>query len=178
MGLRASVCANGVRPCGCPRGLKSLARRDVECPPEMKIEIASVESKRWGWIELAYTGNVSDTVQPRLDMTREFSPTAKECPMKSHLLLTASGPLLILTSHESLHDPNLLEKLKHKGIGKFVAFEVPVSLARERYGGHFRAVESDLHETDDLRVLDFNGQRVFQLFRFDELGAPILREQP
>ena len=98
--------------------------------------------------------------------------------MKSHLLLTASGPLLILTSHESLRDPSLLEKLKHKGIGKFVAFEVPVSLARERYGGHFQAVESDLHETDDLRVLDFNGQRVFQLFRFDELGAPILQEQP
>ncbi|WJR81020.1 hypothetical protein [Bradyrhizobium sp. NP1] len=123
-------------------------------------------------------GNVSDTVQPSLDMTREFSPNAKERPMKSHLLLTASGPLLILTSHESLHDPNLLQKLKHKGIGKFVAFEVPVSLARERYGGHFQAVESDLHETDDLRVLDFNGQRIFQLFRFDELGAPILQEQP
>ena len=98
--------------------------------------------------------------------------------MKSHLLLTASGPSLILMSHESLRDPNLLEKLKHKGIGKFVAFEVPVSLARERYGGHFQAVESDLQETDDLRVLDFNGQRVFQLFRFDDLGAPILQEQP
>ena len=97
--------------------------------------------------------------------------------MKSLLLLTASGPLLILTSHDSLHDPKLLEQLKHKGIGKFVAFEVPVSLARERYGGHFQAVESNLHETDDLRVLDFNGQRVFQLFRFDELGAPILQEQ-
>ena len=39
--------------------------------------------------------------------------------MKSLLLLTASGPLLILTSHESLHDPKLLEELKHKGIGKF-----------------------------------------------------------
>ena len=61
--------------------------------------------------------------------------------MKSHLLFTASGPLLILTSHESLRDPNLLEKLKHKGIGKFAAFEVPVSLARERYGGRFLAVE-------------------------------------
>jgi uncharacterized Zn finger protein len=72
----------------------------------------------------------------------------------------------------------LLEELKHKGIGKFVAFEVPLSLARERYGGHFQAVESNLHETDDLRVLDFNGQRVFQLFRFDELGAPILQERP
>jgi hypothetical protein len=68
--------------------------------------------------------------------------------------------------------------IKHKGIGKFVAFDVPVSLARQRYGGHFQAVESGLHETDDLRVLDFNGQRVFQLFRFDELGTPILQEQP
>jgi hypothetical protein len=79
--------------------------------------------------------------------------------------------LLILTSHESLHDPNLLEKLKHKGIGKFVAFEVPVSLARERYGGHFRAVESDLHETDDLRVLDFNGQRVKAALRLPRRGV-------
>jgi hypothetical protein len=107
----------------------------------------------------------------------EFNPTAKECPMKSLLLLTASGPLLILTSHESLRDQKLLEVLKHKGIGKFVAFEVPLSLAKERYGGHFQAVESNLHETDDLRVLDFNGQRIFQLFRFDELGPPVLQEQ-
>jgi hypothetical protein len=107
----------------------------------------------------------------------EFSPTAKEYPMKSLLLLTASGPLLILTSHESLRDQQLLEVLKQKVIGKFVAFEVPLSLARERYGGHFHAVESNLHETDDLRILDFNGQRIFQLFRFDELGSPILQEQ-
>jgi hypothetical protein len=96
--------------------------------------------------------------------------------MKSFLLLTASGPLLVLTSHESLHDPKLLEELKHKGIGKFVAFEVPLNLAQERYGGHFQAVQYDLHETDDLRVLDFNGQRIFQLFRFDELGGPVLQE--
>lgn len=93
------------------------------------------------------------------------------------LLLTAGGPLLILTSHESLQDQKLLDVLRQKGIGKFVAFEVPLSLARERYGGHFHAVESNLHETDDLRILDFNGQRLFQLFRFDELGAPILQEQ-
>jgi hypothetical protein len=97
--------------------------------------------------------------------------------MKSLLLLTASGPLLILTSHESLRDQKLLDVLKQKGIGKFVAFEVPLLLARERYGGHFQAVESNLQETDDLRVLDFNGQRIFQLFRFDELGSPILQEQ-
>ncbi|MGY8662267.1 cytosolic protein [Bradyrhizobium sp. UFLA05-109] len=96
--------------------------------------------------------------------------------MKSLLLLTASGPLLILTSHESLNDQKLIEVLRHKGIGKFVGFEVPLALARARYGGHFQAVESNLHETDDLRILDFNGQRVFQLFRFDELGSPALIE--
>jgi hypothetical protein len=74
--------------------------------------------------------------------------------MKSLLLLTASGPLLVLTSHESLRDPKLLDALKGRGIGKFVAFEVPLTLAKERYGGHFQVVENDLHETDDLRVLD------------------------
>ena len=57
--------------------------------------------------------------------------------MKSLLLLTASGPLLILTSHESLRDQKLLEVLKHKGIGKFVAFEVPMSLARSATAGIF-----------------------------------------
>ena len=96
--------------------------------------------------------------------------------MKSLLLLTASGPLLVLTSHDSLRDPKLLDALKGRGIGKFVAFEVPLTLAKERYGGHFQVVENDLHETDDLRVLDLNGQRIFQLFRFDELGTPILQE--
>ena len=96
--------------------------------------------------------------------------------MKNLLLLTASGPLLVLTSHESLHDPKLLDALKGRGIGKFVAFEVPLTLAKERYGGHFQVVENDLHETDDLRVLDINGQRIFQLFRFDELETPILQE--
>src|SRR5258707_14939940 len=105
-------------------------------------------------------------------MTRAFSPTAKECPMKSFLLLTASGPLLILTSHESLHDPKLLEELKHKGIGKFVAFEVPVSLARQRYGGHFQGVEGKLGQGDGLGGLEFNSHRGFQLFRFYEIGVP------
>ena len=96
--------------------------------------------------------------------------------MKSLLLLTASGPLLVLTSHESLRDPKLLDALKGRGIGKFVAFEVSLTLAKERYGGHFQVVENDLHETDDLRVLDLIGQQIFQLFRFDELGTPILQE--
>jgi hypothetical protein len=91
-------------------------------------------------------------------------------------LLTASGPLVILTSHASPLDPALLDKLRVKGIRKFVAFEVPLELARQRYANHFTVVANDLHETDDLRVLDFDGQHAFQLFPFSELGQPSLHE--
>lgn len=100
----------------------------------------------------------------------------QEVTMKSILLLTASGALIILTSYASAEDQRLLQKLELKGIEKFVAFEIPLDLAKERYGAHFRAVSQDLRETDDLRVLDFDGHRALRLFRFRELGAPILHE--
>ena len=59
---------------------------------------------------------------------------------------------------------------------KFLAYEVPYELARERYGGHFSVVANDLHESDDLRVLDYNGERAFKLFSFAELGPQIVHE--
>jgi hypothetical protein len=96
--------------------------------------------------------------------------------MKTAILMTGGGPLMIVTSHGSLTDPVLIAKLRGKGITKFVAYEVPLELAEQRYGGHFQAVLSDLRQTDDLRVLDFNGERAFRLFRLDELGAPIMYE--
>jgi hypothetical protein len=96
--------------------------------------------------------------------------------MKAVLLFTGSGPLVILTSHESLADPALLAKLSAKGIDKFIAYEVPADLARQRYGGHFEVVVRDLHESDDLRVLDYNGERAFRLFRFEELRGPFVHE--
>ena len=96
--------------------------------------------------------------------------------MKTALLFAGSGPLVIITSHELLIDAVLLEKLRAKGIGKFIAYEVPVELAKERYGHHFDVVLRDLHETDDLRVLDFDGQRAFRHFHLAELGTPILYE--
>jgi hypothetical protein len=96
--------------------------------------------------------------------------------MKAILLLTASGALLVLTSYGSVENAQLVEKLKIKGITKFVAFDVPLELARQRYGAHFQIVSHDLRETDDLRVLDFDGQHIFRLFAFTELGPAILHE--
>ena len=96
--------------------------------------------------------------------------------MRSFLLMTGSGPLLILTSHDFIEDAPLLDKLLVKGIDKFIAYEVPYELAVQRYGGHFNVVANDLHETDDLRVLDYNGERIFRLFSFSELGEPLVHE--
>ena len=96
--------------------------------------------------------------------------------MKVFMLMAGSGPLVILTSHVSIEDPVTLEKLAAKGLDKFLAYEIPFELAKERYGGHFTVVANDLHETDDLRVLDYNGERAFRLFTFAELGTPMVHE--
>ena len=96
--------------------------------------------------------------------------------MKVIMLMSGSGPVVILTSYDSATDPALIERLVAKGINKFLAYEVPLELAKERYGGHYRAVTNNLHETDDLRVLDYNGNRAFDLFRFDELGPLVIHE--
>jgi hypothetical protein len=99
-----------------------------------------------------------------------------EMNMKAIMLFTGSGSLVILTSYDSPTAKGLLEKLEAKGISKFIAYELPLDLAKERYGIHFAVVQRDLHETDDLRVLDYDGTRAFKLFRFDELSGPIMYE--
>jgi hypothetical protein len=96
--------------------------------------------------------------------------------MKVVMLFPGSGPVVLITSYESVTDPKFLEKLAGKGIKKFIAYEIPAELAKERYGGHYGVVTGDLRETDDLRVLDYNGMRAFKLFRLSELGEPIMYE--
>ena len=96
--------------------------------------------------------------------------------MKAYFLFTSTGPLVILTSYDFVEHPELLEKLRAKGVDKFVAHEISIETARTRYGGHFEVVCMDVHETDDMRVLDFNGERAFKSFRFKDLGPPIYYE--
>ncbi|HHZ88820.1 MAG TPA: hypothetical protein EYN73_02410 [Chromatiaceae bacterium] len=96
--------------------------------------------------------------------------------MRVFLILSGNGPLVIITSHHSIEDPGLVGKLTAKGIVKFLAYEIPVELAASRYGGHFNVVLHDVAETDDLRVLDYNGERAWTLFHFDELGKEIRHE--
>ena len=96
--------------------------------------------------------------------------------MKVFMLFAGSGPLVIMTSHDSIEDPVLLAKLAAKGLDRFLAYEVPLGLARTRYGMHFDVVARSLAETDDLRVLDFDGARAFRLFSFSEMSGPLAHE--
>jgi hypothetical protein len=106
----------------------------------------------------------------------EATAHQEESGMKVFILFTGSGPLVIMTSHGDIEDPALLKKLEAKGIDKFLCFEIPYELAEQRYGGHFSVVRNDLAETDDLRVLDYNGNRAFHLFAFEEMGAETRHE--
>ncbi len=96
--------------------------------------------------------------------------------MKTFLLFAGTGPLVLLSSHASVEDPVFLNKLEAKGIYKFIAHEIPLDLVKERYGTHFDIASHDLHETDDLRVIDFDGQRIMRLFKFSEYGPQYMHE--
>ena len=96
--------------------------------------------------------------------------------MNVFILFAGSGPLVVLTSHASIDDPELLDKLAAKGIDKFLAYNIPLGLAKARYGMHFDIVARGLSETDDLRVLDFDGTRALRLFGFTEMTGPFIHE--
>ena len=97
--------------------------------------------------------------------------------MKAGLILTGGGALIYLTSHKTYLDDALVEKFEAKGITKFIAYEIPVEKAKVRYGKHFDIVVQDLRETDDLRILDYQGPRAFRMFSFSELGEPLMIEK-
>ena len=93
--------------------------------------------------------------------------------MRAYIVFSGTGPILVLTTYPSLTDSRLVEKLAHKGISKFIAYEVPVDRVRTIYGVPYEVIASDLEKTEDLRILDFNGHHIFSRFSFSEFGEPI-----
>lgn len=93
--------------------------------------------------------------------------------IRSYLIFTGTGPILVLSTYPELTDPRLVEKLAYKGISKFIAYEVAIEAVRERYEHAFEGVARDLDEVEDIRVLDFNGHQIMTNFSLDELGDPI-----
>lgn len=92
--------------------------------------------------------------------------------MKSAIVFAASGPILVLTSCATLESPTFAERLRTKGIGKFIAYEVDVERCRQLYHKHFRQASAELRDECDLGVLDFDGHRILLNFSLTELREP------
>ena len=93
--------------------------------------------------------------------------------MRAYLLFMGSGPILLLSTYPKLTDQRLVDKLRYKGIDKFIAYEVSLDAVRDRYAESFENVAKDLDGVEDMRVLDFNGHQIMANFSLDALGDPI-----
>ena len=93
--------------------------------------------------------------------------------IRAYLIFTGSGPILILSTYPSLTDERLVDKLRYKGIDKFIAYEVDLDAVRARYEHAFSSVAKDLESEEDIRVLDFNGHQIMANFSLQALGEPI-----
>lgn len=98
--------------------------------------------------------------------------------MKAGVIVTGSGSILVLTACGSFDDPEIIDALNEKGIDKFIAFEVPLDLVRNRYGQHYSIAMADRRESDALRVVDVDGQRIFTNLPLDSFGQPLMHEKP
>ena len=92
---------------------------------------------------------------------------------RAYLIFTGTGPILVLSTYPKLTDQRLVEKLRHKGIDKFLAYEVDMEAVEKRYSDTVDSIVGDLQGTEDIRVLDFNGHQIMANFSLDELGDPI-----
>ena len=96
--------------------------------------------------------------------------------MKGLLVFGGSAPLLIVSSYPTIDDPHLIAKLHAKGLDKFIAYEIPIEHCHDLYGYTYRDIVEDLKTHDDMRVLDFDGHRIFLNFSLRELGPSFVYE--
>ena len=99
--------------------------------------------------------------------------TATTLEPRAYIVFTGTGPILVLSTYTDLKDKRLLEKLRYKGIGNFIAYQVDLGAVRQRYAHSYENVAEDLAQHEDIRVLDFNGHQIMANFSLDELGEPI-----
>ena len=79
----------------------------------------------------------------------------------AYLLLTSSGPILIVTLLDSADHPRLRRELARRGVGSTIAWKVPKAEVRQAYGGDVEEMVDNLDTERPLRVVDFDGRRVF-----------------
>ena len=96
---------------------------------------------------------------------------------RAYLIFTGTGPILVLSTYPELIDERLVNKLRYKGIDKFMAYEVDLEAVEARYsGGSYQQALDDLRDEEDIRIIDFNGHQIMNNFSLTALGEPIRYE--
>jgi hypothetical protein len=96
--------------------------------------------------------------------------------MRSYLVFTETGPILILTSCSTATEKALVGSLHHKGFDKFIAYELPLADVHRLYGVPFEVVASDVEHGRSAGALDANGPRIFDSVSLSDLERPIAYE--
>ena len=97
--------------------------------------------------------------------------------MKAAIIITGTGAILVITTYPSINNPNFVNKLKGKGISKFIAFEVPIDQCQHIYGAKYHSISEDLKEADGLEVLDVDGLHIFKNFSLKKAETPFVFEE-
>ena len=97
--------------------------------------------------------------------------------MKAAIIITGTGPILVMDTYPSINSPNFVNKLKGKGISKFIAFEVPIDQCQHIYGAKYHNTSEDLKEAEGMEVLDVDGLHIFKNFSLKKAETPFVFEE-
>ena len=95
---------------------------------------------------------------------------------KAYLVLTEGGAILVLTNYPGIGDQRLTAMLRRKGLHKFIAYPVPLEHVRQLYGVPFEVIAAELQRVQGVRVLDYDGARIFRRFSLSALDSAYLHE--
>jgi hypothetical protein len=94
--------------------------------------------------------------------------------LQTYLALTEGGALLAVAISDGDTESHLRKGLRRRGHRKFIAWPVPADEVRRAYGVVFQVIAAGLSPEQPLRVLDFNGARIFENVSLAGLGSALL----
>jgi hypothetical protein len=86
-------------------------------------------------------------------------------------VLIENGPILVVVSRTGDTANGLREGMRRRGHSKFIAWPLTANEVRHLYGEPFELVAASLSDEQPLRVLDFDGVRVFKNISLNRLDA-------
>jgi len=95
--------------------------------------------------------------------------------MRAYVVFSSTEPVLVV-SRQSIRSRPVLDELRRIGCLKFIAREVPIEQVQCLYGRLYDIIEEAIDRGCPLRVLDYNGRRIFRWIPFSDFGPAFRKE--